>query len=123
MAFYVGRAASISIAGTAKPLDSIEWTPKADAVDTTNFTTSGWQANEMGIKGIDIVASGPYNGFGSGAAASDFVGTAVAFLIDFGDGAKTVTARITEVPIVTEVRGVAKITYRATSNGTPTVTY
>lgn len=123
MAFYPGRAASITIGGTAKPIDTLEFKPLADVVDTTNFTSSGWETNEMGVKHVEISASGPYNGLASGGTATDAVGTSVAFVFDAGDGAKTVTARLSETPIVSEVRGVARISYKATSNGTPTITY
>ena len=123
MAFYPGRAASILIDAVAKPIDTLEFKPMADAVDTTNFTSSGWETNEMGVKHVEITASGPYNGLSTSSAASDSVGTSVAFVFNAGDGTKTVTARLTEVPIVSEVRGVARISYKATSNGTPTIVY
>lgn len=128
MAFYPGRNASMSIAGTAKPIDSVEFTVNGEIVDVTNFTSTGWQENELGIKKVDITCSGPYNGIGSASSASDFVGASATLAFDCdgagsGTTALSLSCRISDFKITTDVRGVARANYTATSTGTPTLTY
>lgn len=125
MAFFPGYEASITIGGTAKPLDAFEISVNGNIIDTSNFTSGGWAENYQGLKDADITASGPYNGIASGAAASDAAGTSVAFVLDFGGTGPTltITARIETVKIGTQVRDVGKINYTAKSNGVPTLTY
>ena len=127
MAFYPGRSASLSVAGTSKPCDSVEFTIVGEPADTTNFTSTGWQENELGIKSVKVNASGPYNSIGSGAAQSDFVGASASIIFDIDAagavGALTVTGRVTEFKITTDVRGVARANYVIDSTGAPTLTY
>lgn len=123
--FYPGNAASITIAATAKPLDQFEVSINGEPVDTTNFTSGGWAENWLGIKDAEITFSGPYNGVTSGATASDAVGTSVTFVLAFGGGGPSLTipARLANAKLSTDVKGVAKISGTAKSNGVPTLTY
>lgn len=128
MAFFPGRAATLTVAGTAKPIDTIEFNVNGEPVDVTNFTSAGWQEIELGIKAVKLTMSGPYNGIGSGAAASDFVGASATVVFDcdgagIGTAAMTVVGRITSAKISTTVRGAAQIAYEFESNGVPTLTY
>ena len=122
MAFFVGREGSITISGTAKPLDKWELDIVAEEVETTNFTSSGHRENEMGIRYYDITASGPYNGIAIGASAADVIGTSVVFVLDTGGSGPTITVsgRVTSAKVSTDVRGVARIDYTAKSNGSAT---
>lgn len=127
MAFYPGRAASFSIAGTAKPIDKVEFDVTGELADVTNFTSTGWQENELGIKSVKITASGPYNSIGSSGSQSDFVGASASMVFDI-DGAGaiaslTVSCRITSAKISTDVRGAARIDYTMESTGAPTLLY
>lgn len=128
MAFFPGRAATLTIGGTAKPVDTVEFSVNGEPVDVTNFTSTGWQENELGIKSVKMTISGPYNGLGSGGSASDFVGSAATIVFDCdgagsGTAALTVAGRIIDAKISTSVRGAAQIAYQFESNGTPTLTY
>ena len=123
MAFFAGKSASILVDTVAKPLDTIDFKSNGEPVDTTNFTSSGWQENVLGIKDVEITASGPYNGISTNVAATDSAGTSVAFVVNFGAGTLTFFARIATVNISTDVRGVGKINYTAKSTGVPTLVY
>lgn len=126
MAFYAGKSSTISIAGTSKPLDTMEISIDGEPVDVTNFTSSGWQEllTGGGIRSADITASGPYNGIASGASASDPVTSNVAFILTFAAGpALTVTAQLISVKPSVNVRGAAQVTYTARSTGVPTLSY
>lgn len=122
---YPGKNASITVGGTAKPLDTFEVSIDGAPIDYTNFTSGGWQALTSGVKSAKITASGPYNGIASAGAAGDVAGTSVTFVCDCGDDSPvlTIAAFLTKVSISTEVRGVAQINYEADSTGVPTLTY
>jgi len=122
---FTGKDASITVGGTAKPLDTFEVSVDGGPIDYTNFTSLGWQALIGGIKGAKITASGPYNGIASGAAAGDLAGTLVAFVVSFGGTGPTLTftALLSKVSVSTNVRGVAQINYEADSAAVPTLTY
>lgn len=127
MAFYVGRSASMSIAGTAKPIDTVEFSINGEMVDVTNFTSSGWQELESGIKKATITASGPYNSIGSGIAQSDFVGASATMAFDIDSAgaiaALSITGRVSDFKISTDVRGAARANYTIESTGAPTLVY
>lgn len=127
MAFFVGREATMSIAGTAKPIDTVEFSVNGEMVDVTNFTSTGWQENLLGIKKATITASGPYNSIGSGAAQSDFVGASATMAFDIdGAGATaslSITGRVSDFKVSTDVRGAARANYTIESTGAPTLLY
>ena len=121
MAFYAGKSGTITVGGTSKPLTDWSIDIKVEAIDTTNFSSGGWQEMVSGIYSVDITASGPYNGT-SGVTQ----GTAAAFVLDV-DGAGggpsfSGNAIITSLKIETSVKDVAKITYTGVSTGSWTAT-
>jgi hypothetical protein len=127
MAFFPGRASTLTVASTAKPIDTVEFTINGELADVTNFTSAGWQENELGIKSVKITCSGPYNSIGSGASQSDFVGASATVAFDLDGGGATaslsITGRVSDFKVTTDVRGVARANYVIDSTGAPTLTY
>lgn len=122
---FAGKSASITVGGTAKPLDKFEVSIDGAPIDYTNFTSSGWQLLTGGVKKAKISASGPYNGIASAGSAGDVAGTSVAFVLDFGSSGPslTITALLSKINASTDVNGIAQISYEADSTGAPTITY
>lgn len=120
MAFYAGKSASITISATARPFDTWDVELKAEIVDTTNFTSSGYQENLAGVFSADVTFSGPYDG--SEAVAQ---GDSVAITFGTGGGGPTLapTVRISSAKVSTATRNkAATIAYSGTSNGTYSIT-
>lgn len=122
MAFFSGKTGSLTVGGTAQPLTDWSIDIKSENIDTTNFGDAGYQTNLAGIGGAEITASGPYDG-----TAGSTVGTSGNFVLatstDVGAPSYTVAARISSIKIDVNVKGVAQISYTASSNGTFTITY
>jgi hypothetical protein len=120
MAFYPGRAASVTISASARPYDQFSLDFKSEIIPTTNFTSSGYQSNEMGISSCDVSFSGPYDG-SEGLAQGDSV--SVVFATGGGGPSFTITTRISSIKIDTAASNkVAMIAVSGTSNGTFSVT-
>jgi hypothetical protein len=122
MAFFSGKTGSLTVGGTAQPLTDWSIDIKSENIDTTNFSDVGYQTNLAGVGGAEITASGPYDG-----TAGSTVGTSGNFVLatstDVGAPSYTVAARISSIKIDVNVKGVAQISYTASSNGTFTITY
>lgn len=118
MAFFAGKTGSVSVASSTQPLTDWSAEFKMEQIDTTNFSSSGYQENYAGIAAAEISASGPYDG-SMGAQPGD----SAAFVLTAGSGgiSYSLTARITSVKIDVNVRGVAMCTLTATSNGSYSV--
>ena len=55
MAFpFPGKAASLSVGGTAKPLDKFDVVVDGNPVEFSNFTSAGWKEFIGGLKGAKI---------------------------------------------------------------------
>lgn len=118
MAFYAGKSASLTVGASAQPMTDWTLDTKEEAIDTTNFTSGGFQESVGGINGADITCTGPYDGT-SGVT----MGTQASFVLATGGGGPsfTVSARVTSVNISTNVRGVATCSITAQSSGSFTV--
>lgn len=119
MAFYAGKSGSASVGGSTQPLTDWSMEVNSEPVDVTNFSSSGYAESEAGITSANITCSGPYDGT-SGAT----VGGAIAFVLKYepvGAGF-TVTGRVTNVTVSTNVRGVAMVNITTQSTGTFSVT-
>lgn len=120
MTLYAGKSGSVNItvSGTdyAKPLTDWSMDVKVDGIEVTNFTSGGWQEQVSGIYSVDITASGPYDG-----DSKITQGTNARFKLGIGGGGPTFTvdALVSSVKVETSVKDVAKITYTASSSGTP----
>jgi hypothetical protein len=121
MAFFAGKAGSVSVGGGAKKLTDWSLDYKADPIETTNFEDAGYASHVYGIKSADISASGPYEGAAGGQPGA---GDHVTFILDCGGAGPTFTvnALLTSVKIDQNVKDVAKISYTATSTGEFTIT-
>jgi hypothetical protein len=120
MAFYPGRASSVTISASARPYNQFDLDFNAEIVDTTNFTSSGYQENVTGITKADISFSGPYDG-AEGLAPGDSV--SLVFALGGGGPSFTVTTRLSSIKINTAASNqVAQISVSGTSNGTFSVT-
>jgi hypothetical protein len=119
MAFFAGKSATMTVGASAQPMTDWTLDIKEEAIDVTNFTSSGYQESVGGINAADITCTGPYDGT-SGVT----MGTAASFILATGGGGTsfTVPARVTSVNVATSVRGVATISITAQSTGTFTVT-
>lgn len=118
MAFYAGKLGSVSIGGSTQPLTDWQMEVQSEPIDVTNFSSSGYAESEAGILSANITCSGPYDGT-SGAT----VGSTGAFVLKYdavGAGF-TVTARVTNVSVSQNVRGVAQVNITAQSSGSFTV--
>ncbi len=110
-----GKTGSVTINATARPYDQFDIKFKSEVIDTTNFTTSGYQTNVPGIFSADVSFSGPYDGAeaiaqGDSIAITFATGSAVSLVI---------TTRLSEVGISTAARNKAdQIAVSGTSNGT-----
>jgi len=121
MAFFAGKSGVIKIGSTALPLTEWSMDVKTEGVDTTNFTSGGWQEMIAGIFSIDISASGPYNG-----ASLVTQGTLVTLTLDVNSTSSspasfTGDALVTSLKIDTSTKDVAKISYSMSSSGAWTV--
>lgn len=126
MAFFAGKTYTISIAGTAKPLDKVEVDINGEKVDVTNFSSAGWQELLAGggIKSVKITASGPYNGVASGATTGDHVTDTVAIICTYSAGpALTISCQLLDVKLPIDVRGAGQISYELESTAAPTLLY
>ena len=120
MAFYPGRASSVTISATARPFSQYDLDFKGEIVDTTNFTSSGYQENVLGITSCTANFSGPYDGAES-LAPGDSV--AVTFATGGGGPSFAPTVRISSIKLTTAARNQAKqIAVSGESNGTFSVT-
>jgi len=119
MPFYPGKSGSISVNGSSQPLTDWGVDGKTDAIEVTNFLSGGAQESEAGISGVDITASGPYDG-----TAGAQPGTVAIFILSTGTGPSfTVAARITSVKVDLNVKDVAKVNYTAQSTGPFSVSF
>ena len=119
MAFYAGKSGSVSIGASTQPLTDWSLEVASEPIDVTNFSSSGFAENEAGITSANITCSGPYDG-SSGAT----IGATAAFVLKYepvGAGF-TVTGRVTNVTVSTNVRGVAQVNITAQSTGSFSVT-
>jgi hypothetical protein len=127
---YSGKTGSVSIGGSAQPLTDWSLEISSEPVDTTNFTSGGYEENMSGITRANITCSGPYDGLIS-AYIGDAGGLVTPFILSTGTtlGASPVTgpsftinARVTSVSITQNVRGVAMVNITAQSNGVLSIT-
>ncbi len=122
---FPGKSASLTVGGTAKPLDKVDFAVDGKPIDFTNFTSSGWQEVTGGVKSVKITASGPYNGLASAGSAGDPTGTSIAFVFAFGGTGPTltITALLSKFTASTDINGVGQCSYEADSTGVPTLAY
>lgn len=62
MPFYAGKGGSMTIAGTAYPMDTWSVAYETDEVEVSNFQSSGQKSYIAGMLGGTVTTSGPYNG-------------------------------------------------------------
>lgn len=120
MAFLPGRASSVTIAASARPHANFKVSFKGEVVDTTNFTSSGYQENVFGITSASVSYSGPYDA-AEGQAVGD--STSIAFATGGAGPTLTITTRIATIDIDAAARNQAvQIAFTGESNGTFSVT-
>lgn len=120
MARLSGKGGSIAVAGTNYDFGKWEVEFDGDDPDVTNFNSGGCQENLEGIHKATITYEGPYN---AGAMAITR-GTAYAFTLRASAGVTwTVTARVKNTRITTDVKDAVRINGTAASTGafTPSV--
>ena len=119
MAFYAGKAASVTIAASARPMDTWSIDLKCEPVDSTNFTSGGYTENVAGLFSADVSFGGPYDD-AEGVQKGDSV--SVIFGIGGGGQSFTIVTRITSAKVSTDVKGLARIDYTGVSNGSFSIT-
>lgn len=127
---YSGKTGSVSIGGSVQPLTDWSLEITSEPVDITNFTSQGYEENVSGVTRANITCSGPYDGLTS-ASIGDANGLTTAFILATGttQGVSptagpsfTINARVTNVSISQNVRGVAMVNITAQSNGVLSIT-
>lgn len=114
MPFYSGKSGSVSVGGSTQPLTDWSLETSNEPIDVTNFSSSGFAESEAGITSANITCSGPYDGT-SGAT----LGASGSFVLkyDTAGAGFTVTARVTNITVSVNVRGVAQVNITAQSTG------
>lgn len=121
MAFYEGKNASVTWSATSQPMDKFDLDFKAEVIDTTNFTSSGYQSNLAGVFSCDCQTEGPYNG-STGLTQGQSI--SIAFATGGGGPSFTVSMRNSSMRISTATRNaVSRFSASMTSNGTFSVTF
>ena len=118
MAFYSGRAASLTIS-TARPFDEWQFSWKCEATSCVNFTSSSYEESVAGINSIEISYSGPYDG---AEAVSPGDSTAVVIVGGASGPSFTITNRCTEANVSVTVKGRLNIAYKGISTGAHSLT-
>lgn len=119
MAIASGKTGSVTIAASARPYDQFDLKFKSEVIDTTNFTSSGWQANVAGVFSADCSFSGPYDQAEAVAAGDSLTVT----FATGGAASFAVPVRISEIGINTATRNKAdQISVSGTSNGALSIT-
>jgi hypothetical protein len=114
MAVLAGKSGAISLGGTAYAFG--KWTAdmSADILDVTVFTSSGYKANIAGLVGAKITADGPFNSTAMALTA----GNSYAFVLTMDSGVTlTVTARVGNINVVTDVKDAVRVSISAESTG------
>jgi hypothetical protein len=107
MPFYAGKNGSLSVGGTAYPMDTWSLSIDVDEVEVTNFQSAGQKSLIAGIAGGAVSASGPYNGAApsAGSLASFTFGLASGVTL----GSTSYQVLITSVKVDTTVKEKATI--------------
>jgi len=114
MATLAGKSGSISIGGNAFALSDWSIDMATEIVDTTVFTSGGAKENIAGLLSGKISASGPFNS----TAMAIVSGTSYAFVLTMASGvAITVTARVSNINVKTDVKDAVRVNITAESNG------
>lgn len=121
MAFYSGKNASTTWSATAQPMEKFDLDFKAEIIDTTNFTSQGYQSNQDGIYSCDGSTDGPYNG-SAGLTQGQLI--TITFAVGGGGPSFAMPMRQSNIRISTATRNqVARIALSMTSSGTFSVTF
>ena len=115
MGFLAGKSGIITIGAATWKLS--DWTidMQTDALDVTNFSSGGAKENIAGLLSGKISASGAYDS----ASMALTSGTSYAFVLSMVSGtAITVTARVTNIQIKTDVKDAVRVSITAESTAT-----
>lgn len=114
MAVLAGKSGSITLAAAAYAFGKWTCDMGADILDVTSFASSGYKANIAGLVGAKITADGPFNS----AAMSLTAGTSYEFVLTMGGAVNiTVTARVGNINVVTDVKDAVRVSISAESTG------
>lgn len=121
MPFTSGKVASWTHSATPQPFDRADMSFDSEIVDTTNFTSSGYQSNIDGVYSCSANAEGPYNhslGLTQGQLLTH------TFAVGGGGPSFAVPLRIQNIKLNTQVRNAAtRCAITLQSSGTFTVTF
>ena len=121
MSFYSGKNASVTWNSVARDMDKLDLSFKSEVVDTTSFTSSGYQSNLDGIYSFSATTEGPYNG-SAGLTQGQLV--TVTFATGGGGPSFAIPLRVAEMRISTATRNaVARYSMSMESSGTYSVTF
>ncbi len=114
MAFLAGKSGGVSVAAAVWKLS--EWTAdmQTELVEVTNFESAGYHENIAGITKAEITAKGPFDSTAMALTA----GTSYAFTLE-ASGAVTyaITARVSNIRLITNVAKAVEVEITATSTG------
>lgn len=121
MSFYVGKVADVTWSATSQPMDKFDLDFKAEVIDTTNFTSLGYQSNLAGVFSCDGSAEGPYNG-SSGLTQGQLI--TITFSVGGGGPSFAMPMRNSSIRVGTATRNqVARYSMAMTSSGVFSVTF
>lgn len=119
-AFFEGKNASITISATARTYDRMDLRFRSEVIETSNFTSSGYQSNRSGFRQCDSTFEGPYDG---STGFSDGDSVSIIFAAGGGGPSFTITQRVSDIGLSTAARNqVMREQVTATSNGVFSVT-
>lgn len=121
MAFYVGKVASTTWTAVSHPMEKFDLDFAAEVIDTTNFTSSGYQTNEAGVFSCSGSTEGPYNGT-TGLTQGQAI--TVTFALGGGGPSFAIPMRVGSMRVSTATRNtVARFSASMQSNGVYAVTF
>lgn len=121
MSFFEGKNASVTWSAISQTAEKFDLDFKAEVIDTTNFTSQGYQSNLAGVFSCSGTADGPYNG-SLGLTQGQLI--TITFATGGGGPSFAMPMRNSSIRISTATRNqVARFAMSMESSGTFTVTF
>lgn len=114
MAFLAGKGGGVTVGVAVWKLSSWTLDMQTDALDVTNFESSGYKENIAGLTSGRISARGPFDSTAMALTA----GTSYTFTLEVSSTVSyTVTARVTNISTTTDVTRPVEVSITAESTG------
>lgn len=114
MGFLAGKGGSVTVGTATWKLREWSLDMKTDASDVTNFSSSGYRENIAGLTGASLSASGPFDSTAMALTA----GTSYSFTLAVSNTVNfSVSARVTNIRVTTNVDRAVEVSISAESTG------